>query len=30
MAVKGKIETPLDMGTLRDVLTELFTVKEKQ
>jgi diadenylate cyclase len=30
MAVKGKIETPLDMGTLRDILTDLFTVKEKK
>ncbi|MEW6585816.1 MAG: diadenylate cyclase CdaA [Nitrospirota bacterium] len=30
MALKGKIETPLDMGTLRDILTKLFTEKGKK
>ncbi|MEW6053601.1 MAG: diadenylate cyclase CdaA [Nitrospirota bacterium] len=30
MAMKGKLETHLDMGTLRDMLTELFTVKGKK
>jgi diadenylate cyclase len=27
MAIQGKLETHLDMGTLRDTLTELFSVK---
>lgn len=30
MAIKGNMDTPLDMGTLRDVLTDLFTTKEKK
>lgn len=30
MAINGKIETHLDMGTLRDVLTDLFTAKAKK
>jgi diadenylate cyclase len=30
MAIKGKLETHLDMGTLRDVLTDLFTAKGKK
>lgn len=29
MAIQGKLETHLDMGTLRDRLTELFSVKVK-
>jgi diadenylate cyclase len=29
MAMDGKLNSPLDMGTLRDVLTELFTVQKK-
>jgi diadenylate cyclase len=29
MAIDGKLNSPLDMGTLRDVLTELFTVQKK-
>jgi diadenylate cyclase len=29
MAIAGKLNSPLDMGTLRDVLTELFTVQKK-
>jgi diadenylate cyclase len=28
MAMHGKLEKPLDMGTLRDVLTDLFTTKK--
>jgi diadenylate cyclase len=28
MAMHGKLEKPLDMGTLRDILTELFTTKK--
>lgn len=28
MAINGKLETRLDMGTLRDVLTDLFTTKK--
>ncbi len=28
MAINGKLETHLDMGTLRDVLTDLFTAKK--
>ncbi|MFZ6016414.1 MAG: diadenylate cyclase CdaA [Nitrospirota bacterium] len=27
MAINGKLETHLDMGTLRDILTDLFTTK---
>ncbi len=31
MAINGKLKSPLDMGTLRDILTNLFTsVREKQ
>lgn len=30
MAMHGKLETPLDMGTLRDTLTDIFTKKEKK
>jgi diadenylate cyclase len=30
MAINGKLETHLDMGTLRDVLTDLFTKKVKK
>jgi len=30
MAMNGKLETHLDMGTLRDVLTDLFTTKGKK
>jgi diadenylate cyclase len=30
MAIKGGIETRLDMGTLRDMLTDLFTAKKKR
>jgi len=30
MATHGKLETHLDMGTLRDILTELFTAKGKK
>jgi diadenylate cyclase len=30
MALQGKLETHLDMGTLRDVLTDLFTAKGKK
>lgn len=30
MAMKGKLETHLDMGTLRDMLTDLFTVRGKK
>lgn len=30
MAINGKIETHLDMGTLREVLTDLFTAKAKK
>lgn len=30
MAMNGKLETPLDMGTLRDILTDIFTQKEKK
>jgi diadenylate cyclase len=30
MAINGKLETHLDMGTLRDVLTDLFTAKKVQ
>jgi diadenylate cyclase len=29
MAIDGKLNSPLDMGTLRDVLTELFTEQKK-
>jgi hypothetical protein len=28
MAMNGKLETHLDMGTLRDILTDLFTTKK--
>lgn len=28
MAINGKLETHLDMGTLRDILTDLFTTKK--
>jgi len=30
MAIHGKFETHLDMGTLRDILTDLFTAKGKK
>jgi len=30
MSLKGQLETHLDMGTLRDRLTELFTVKQSK
>jgi diadenylate cyclase len=30
MAIQGKLETHLDMGTLRDTLTDLFSVKVKK
>jgi diadenylate cyclase len=30
MAVEGKLERHLDMGTLRDVLTDLFASKRKK
>ncbi len=30
MAMNGKLETHLDMGTLRDILTDLFTTKGKK
>jgi hypothetical protein len=30
MAIHGKFETHLDMGTLRDILTDLFTAKVKK
>jgi len=30
MAIQGKLETRLDMGTLRDILTDLFSVKAKK
>jgi diadenylate cyclase len=30
MAIQGKLETHLDMGTLRDTLTELFSVKVRK
>ncbi len=30
MAIRGKFETHLDMGTLRDTLTDLFTAKVKK
>jgi diadenylate cyclase len=30
MAIGGKMESPVDMGTLRDILTDLFTSKEKK
>jgi len=30
MAIQGKLETHLDMGTLRDILTDLFSVKAKK
>ena len=30
MAINGKLETHLDMGTLRDILTDLFTKKVKK
>ena len=29
MAMDGKLNSPLDMGTLRDILTELFTEQKK-
>lgn len=29
MAAGGKLETPVDMGTLRDILTEIFTTSKK-
>ncbi|MBI4690225.1 MAG: TIGR00159 family protein [Nitrospirae bacterium] len=29
MAIGGKLETRLDMGTLRDILTDMFTTKKK-
>lgn len=28
MSLDGKLETKLDMGTLRDIMTELFTAKK--
>ncbi|MFA4919912.1 MAG: diadenylate cyclase CdaA [Thermodesulfovibrionales bacterium] len=30
MAIHGKLDTHLDMGTLRDILTDLFTAKGKK
>ncbi len=30
MAIGGKLETHLDMGTLRDILTDLFTAQKKR
>lgn len=30
MAVNGKLESPLDMGTLRDILTDLFTTGKER
>jgi hypothetical protein len=30
MATHGKLDTHLDMGTLRDILTDLFTAKVKK
>jgi diadenylate cyclase len=30
MALNGKLETHLDMGTLRDMLTDMFTSKDKK
>jgi diadenylate cyclase len=30
LAIKGKLETNLDMGRLRNVLTDLFTTKVKK
>jgi diadenylate cyclase len=30
MAIHGKLETHLDLGTLRDILTDLFTAKVKK
>jgi len=30
MAIHGKLDTHLDMGTLRDILTDLFTAKAKK
>jgi diadenylate cyclase len=30
MAINGKLDTHLDMGTLRDILTDLFTAKAKR
>jgi diadenylate cyclase len=30
MAIHGKLDTHLDMGTLRDILTDLFTAKVKK
>jgi diadenylate cyclase len=30
LAIKGNLESHLDMGTLRDILTDLFTAKEKK
>ncbi len=30
MAINGKLDTHLDMGTLRDILTDLFTAKAKK
>lgn len=30
MAINGRLESPLDMGTLRDILTDLFTSVERQ
>jgi len=30
MALNGKLETHLDMGTLRDMLTDMFTSKDKR
>lgn len=29
MAISGKLETRLDMGTLRDILTDMFTTRKK-
>ena len=29
MASAGKLETHIDMGTLRDILTDMFTSKKK-
>jgi diadenylate cyclase len=30
LAIKGKLETNLDMGRLRNALTDLFTIKSKK
>ncbi|HXX56640.1 MAG TPA: diadenylate cyclase CdaA [Thermodesulfovibrionales bacterium] len=30
VAISGKLDSPVDMGTLRDILTELFTTSKKK